>query len=178
MRRHKPMDGTDRHTEPSRDHAAARNGREEPRLEGKLERVSDHARGLVDELTVWVDLKIQRAVKGVRDDLEARGKQVAVDAIAIAIALVSGLFALIAAAFGLSIWVGTFWGFLIVSLALALLAFTMHRINSRRRARRQVVLAERDATSASPRIAPPPSHARRTDAASDPGPTRTSDPRS
>ncbi len=146
------MDGTDHHTEPDAERSSVRNGRQGPRLEGKLGRVSDHARGLVDELTVWIDLKIQHAVKGVRDDMEARGKQVAVDAIAVAIALVSGLFALIAAAFGLSIWVGPFWGFLIVSMVLALIAFVMHRVNSRRRARRQILLAEgRDAGSSPPK---------------------------
>lgn len=107
-------------------------------LDGKLTRLTGHARGLMEELTVWVDLKIQHAITGVQQDLESKGKRVALDVGAGVIALVGVLFALVALALGIGAWLGPAWGFMIVSGLLFLGAFVMYAVNHRKRAGRSI----------------------------------------
>ena len=107
-------------------------------LEGKLTRVSGHARSLMDELRVWVDLKIQRAVTGIREDVEARGKKVALDVLAGLVAIAGLQFALVALALGLGRWVGLGWGFVIVSGLLFGGAALLYALNHRKRGGRSI----------------------------------------
>ncbi len=109
-----------------------------PDLEGKLMRVSGHARGLMEELRVWVDLKIQRAVTGVKEEAEAKGKQVAMDVLAGLVGLAGLQFALVALALGVSVWLGPVWGFLIVSLLLFIGAALLFALNHRKRGGRSI----------------------------------------
>ncbi|MDZ4699475.1 MAG: phage holin family protein [Rhodothermales bacterium] len=109
-----------------------------PDLEGKLTRISGHARGLMEELRGWVDLKIQRAVAGVREEVEAKGKQVALDVLAGVVALAGLQFILVALALGVSVWVGPIWGFLIVGGVLFGGAALLFALNHRKRGRRSI----------------------------------------
>jgi Putative Actinobacterial Holin-X, holin superfamily III len=107
-------------------------------IEGKLTRVTGHARGLMEELRVWIDLKIQRAVTGIREDVEAKGKQVALDVLAGLVALAGLQFALVALALGLSVWVGPVWGFVIVSGLLFGGAALLYALNHQKRSGRSI----------------------------------------
>lgn len=88
----------------------------------KLTRITQHTRGLVEDLTSWVELRIQLAQIELEERIEAKANQLALNAVLGVVAGLAGLFALLTLAFALGAWLGhPAWGFLIVTVLLGLL---------------------------------------------------------
>ena len=89
----------------------------------KVQRVSQHARGLVDDLTTWVELRVELAKIELRERVEARANDVAIKTIAGILGALAGLFALFTVAFFFAWLFGnTALGFLTVTVLLGALA--------------------------------------------------------
>lgn len=96
--------------------------RQLPSGRNKLTRVTQHTRGLVEDLMSWVELRIQLAQIEVEERIEAKANQLALNAVLGVVAGLAGLFALLTLAFALGAWLGhPAWGFLIVTALLGLL---------------------------------------------------------
>ena len=100
--------------------------------EGRMDRISDQTKGLVDDVKEWVDLR----VKLVQIDLEERIETVANEALStlLVVAVMAGalLFCLLAAAFGLGLLLNsTALGFTIVGMALAAAGWAIARFKPR-----------------------------------------------
>ena len=99
----------------------------------KLNRVADHTRGLVEDLTSWLDLKLEYTMLNIRDQFIRSSMPLAHNLIAGIIASIALLFGLIAAALGLGEWLShPAWGFLLVAGVLALAAWIVHEVGKRR----------------------------------------------
>ncbi|MEM6647424.1 MAG: phage holin family protein [Bacteroidota bacterium] len=91
--------------------------------DNKVTRITEHTRGLVDDVKEWVELRIQLAKLEVAHEVNQRKTQVVVGVTAAVVALVAVLFMLVAAALGLGAWLGhPAWGFLAISVLLLLVA--------------------------------------------------------
>jgi hypothetical protein len=134
--------------------APPENGRPENNLEGKAARMSGHARGLMGELTQWVDLKIQHAVAEVRAEVEAKGRRLAKDVAAGILAASGVLFVLIALALAIGAWLGPIWGFAIVAMLLLGAAYVLFRTNRPKPRGRDIPVVARRPASALPPITP------------------------
>lgn len=100
----------------------------------KIERIAGHTAGLVEDLKLWFELKIEYAVLEFKEEIKATGLQFAYHAGFIAVLLVALLFGLTAAAFGIGAWLGhPAWGFLVVTVLLVLAAFIVKWIGDRRK---------------------------------------------
>lgn len=99
---------------------------EERRLEsgaGKVERVVQHSKGLVDDLTTWVDLKIKLTQAEIEEKIESKVRNVILQAAPFVVGALAGLFLLVAIAHGLGWWLGhPFWGFMLVTALLMAVA--------------------------------------------------------
>lgn len=90
-----------------------------PSGRNKIERISDHSKGLVGDLKEWVELKIESVKLEVQHELEVKKNELIVVAVAGIISLVGALFLLVALAHGLGAWLGhPAWGFLAVAVLL------------------------------------------------------------
>ena len=88
-----------------------------------MQRMSQHARGLVDDLTTWVELRIELAKIELRERVEVSANDVAVKVIAGVLGALAGLFALFTLAFFFAWLFGnTALGFLTVTVLLGALA--------------------------------------------------------
>lgn len=94
-----------------------------PAASGKMQRIAEHSQALVDDLKAWVDLRIELARIELEERIEAKANDVALGIVLGALGALAGFFGLITIALGLGAWLGhPGWGFLIVTLFLALLA--------------------------------------------------------
>ncbi len=90
---------------------------------GKMGRITQQTRGLVDDLTRWIELRIELAQKEMEERIEAKANQIALKVVLGVLGALAGLFALFTLAFALGAWLGhPAWGFLIVTFLLVLLA--------------------------------------------------------
>jgi uncharacterized membrane protein YqjE len=105
------------------------------RLLGKsLERVSERFQSLTEDITEWVDLKIQLAQLEIEERIESRIRGIIMEVVVIALAGITGLFALTTLAFALGAWLGhPAWGFLIVTVLLATSTLIVRSVNRRRK---------------------------------------------
>lgn len=101
-----------------------------PSGRNKIERISDHSKGLVTDLKEWVELRIEAVKLEVQHELEVKKNELIVVATAAAISLLGAFFLLVALALGLGAWLGhPAWGFLVVALVLfAIAAFYYTRM--------------------------------------------------
>lgn len=91
--------------------------------DNKVTRITEHTRGLVDDVKEWVELRIQLAKLEVAHEVNQRKTQVVVGAAAAGVGVVAVLFLLVAASLGLGAWLGhPAWGFLAMSAMLLLVA--------------------------------------------------------
>jgi hypothetical protein len=82
---------------------------------GKLQRMTQETRGIVEDLREWTDLKIDLAVREINDSLDDAASQLALGVTLAVLAFFTGLFGLTTAALGIGWALGRpFWGFLIV----------------------------------------------------------------
>ena len=94
-----------------------------------MDRISDQAKGLVDDVKEWVDLRVRLVQMDLEDRIEVIANQTILTIIIILMAGVSMLFALFAAAFGLGLLFGnTALGFLCIAAVLALGTLLMNRM--------------------------------------------------
>ena len=123
---------TDARPDRTLDGGIAAPSRQLPSGLNKVERITQHARGLVDDVTAWVDLRIKLAQLEVKEQLDGMKKQVAVLGALALLGLFGLLFLLTTVALFLGWWLGhPAWGFLIVTLVLFALAGTLYALMPR-----------------------------------------------
>jgi Flp pilus assembly protein TadB len=112
----------------------------------KINRISQHAKGLAQDLSAWVELKMKLAQVEVMEQMDVRVAELKKEAVAGVLAAVGGFFFLIALALGvaalfiaigLSYPLSYFLGFLLVAILFLGFAAATHRARTRAR-RRQV----------------------------------------
>jgi hypothetical protein len=85
----------------------------------KVERLTKQSKGLFDDLSAWVELRLKLTQIEFEEKLDAKINQLAVGAVMGLLALFAVLFALVTLALGLGAWLGhPAWGFLIVTVLL------------------------------------------------------------
>lgn len=94
---------------------------------GRMDRIADNTRGLIEDVKEWIDLKVQLVQLDLEEKIETLANQVLSTFLVIVLAAVTALFILVAGAFGLGQWLGhPAWGFLSVSGLLALVTILIH----------------------------------------------------
>lgn len=102
---------------------------DEPFPARKVERMAQEAKGLVEDLTSWVELKLRLTQIEIEEKVEARLNKAVVGLIVGVIALVAVVFALAALAFGVGSWLGhPAWGFLAVAVLLFVVTGILHAV--------------------------------------------------
>ena len=90
-----------------------------PSGKNKIERITDHSKGLVDDVKAWVELRLKLTQLEVETKIQAKINQFAMRMAPLIVLALGGLFALVTLALGLGWWLGQpFWGFLIVTVLL------------------------------------------------------------
>ena len=88
-----------------------------PPAGNRVERIANHTKALVEDMTTWVELKMKLTQLEIEQKIDEQANKVA---LYIAIGLFGGLgafFALVTLALGLGAWLGhPGWGFLIVTI--------------------------------------------------------------
>ncbi len=85
----------------------------------KLERVSQHARGLVQEISEWAELRIKLVQVDLQGKLEEKKIQIGLGVAMGLLAFFGVLFLLTSIALGVGSWLGhPAWGFLVVTVFL------------------------------------------------------------
>ena len=88
---------------------------------GKLERITQHTKGLVEDMRAWVDLKMQLTKLEIDEKIDEKMNQAIIGIIVGVIAFLALVFGLTALALGLGAWLGhAAWGFLLVAGVLVL----------------------------------------------------------
>lgn len=103
----------------SRDEALVTADRQLQTSANKLDRISQHTKGLVDEITDWVDLRIKLVQVDLQEKLETKKIQIGLGVGMGLTAFFAVMFLLTTIALGLGAWLGhPAWGFLIVTVLL------------------------------------------------------------
>lgn len=167
-------------TAPAPPHAAVEadsrleTSRQLPPHRGKVGRISDHVAALSNDVTEWVELRIELAKAEVREkveEVEEKAKRQATPLVFFAAAGVVGLyllgFFLTTLAWAVAWMVGdwevngpAFWGFLVVTLLLALVAGVLLAIGKRKQNEAQAIearLKSREITESDHATSAPPS---------------------
>lgn len=88
-----------------------------------MERIANHTKALVEDMTTWVELKMKLTQLEVEQKIDEQANKIA---LTVAVGVLGGLgafFALVTLALGLGAWLGhPGWGFLIVTILLLGLA--------------------------------------------------------
>ena len=96
---------------------------------GKLDRVSQHARGLVQEIGEWAELRVKLVQVDLQEKLEEKKIQIGLGVAMGLLAFFGLLFLLTTIALGLGAWLGhPAWGFLIVSVLLFVIVGVLQMI--------------------------------------------------
>lgn len=83
------------------------------------QRLSDHVRGLLDNLTEWINLQVELKKLEVKETVTSLREKIVLGVVLLVLALFSFGFLLTTLAFALGAWLGhPAWGFLIVTLLL------------------------------------------------------------
>lgn len=121
---------------------------------GKIERITDQSKGLVDDITSWVELKLKLTQLEVQQKVEGKINEVVVKVIPLVFLALAGLFLLVTAALGLGWWLGhPFWGFLIVTVVLGLVGVVLQKKSA---AIRKAITGEATTRVAEKRLRPTP----------------------
>lgn len=99
---------------------------------GKLERISQHTKGLLDEITGWVDLRVKLVQVELQEQFETKKIQIALGAGMGLLAFFSLMFVLTALALGIGSWLGhPAWGFLSVAVLLIIIVAILYAVMKR-----------------------------------------------
>ncbi len=94
---------------------------------GRIDRIADQTRGLVEDIKEWIDLKVHLVQLELEERFETLANNILATVLVVVLAFITVLFALIAGALALGNWLGDpLWGFLIVTGVLALLTVAVH----------------------------------------------------
>lgn len=94
---------------------------------GRIDRIADQTRALVEDIKEWIDLKVQLVQLELEERFETLANNILATILVVVLAFITLLFALIAGALALGNWLGDpLWGFLIVTGVLALLTVAVH----------------------------------------------------
>ncbi len=100
--------------------------------EDSLGKFAGHTKELFEDLTAWVELKIQYVVLDYKEQITNRAKGAAFDLASVSIILLAVLFGLVALALGIGTWLShPAWGFLVVTGLLLAVALIVHWIGLR-----------------------------------------------
>lgn len=101
----------------------ARLDRRLPSGRNKVERISEHTKGLFDDFTSWVELRLKLFQAEVQEKVEKKVNAAVIKVAPFVAGAVAGFFALITLALFLGWWLGhPAWGFLCVTLMFVLLS--------------------------------------------------------
>ncbi len=96
---------------------------------GRLDRIADQTRGLIDDIKEWIDLKVQLVQLELEERFESLANHILATLLVIVLAFTTLLFGLVAGALAIGNWLGDpLWGFLIVTGGLALITVLVHLI--------------------------------------------------
>lgn len=99
---------------------------------GKLQRMTEETRGIVQDLREWIDLRLDLAVREINDEIDDAASQAVFGVVLAILAFFTGLFGLTTLALGLGWALGQpFWGFLIVFGVLAIGSFVVATVAKR-----------------------------------------------
>lgn len=100
----------------------------EPKTDGgRMDRIADQTRGLVDDIKEWIDLKVQLVQIELEERFETLANQILATLVVIVLAFITLLFALIAGSLAIGNWLGDpLWGFLVVTGVLAVITAVVH----------------------------------------------------
>ena len=99
---------------------------------GRIDRIADQTRGLIDDIKEWIDLKVQLVQLELEERFETLANQILGTLVVIVLAFVTVLFALIAASVAIGNWLGDpLWGFLVVTGILVIATVVVHVIQPR-----------------------------------------------
>lgn len=116
----------------SKDDAVVATDHRLPTSANKLERISQHTKGLVDEITSWVDLRIKLVQVDLQEKLETKKIQIALGVGMGLTAFFAVLFLLTTMALGIGAWLGhPAWGFLVVTVLLFIIIAIMRMVMKR-----------------------------------------------
>ena len=88
-----------------------------------LDKLSNHTKSLVEDLTSWFELKIQYIILDYQEQLTRKAKSYVIEGVALLVFGIASLFGLVALALWLSDLLGhSAWGFLIVAVMLSVIA--------------------------------------------------------
>lgn len=105
---------TPRRTPPERQLASGAN---------KVERMAQHSKSLVDDVTSWVELKLKLTQVEIQHKIQRKVDEVIAKIAPLVVGALGGFFLLVTIALGLGWWLDQpFWGFLIVTVVLLLVA--------------------------------------------------------
>lgn len=127
-----------------------------PSANDAIDSITNQTRGLFEDLTSWMELKIQYVILDYQEQLTKKVKGAAFEIGALAIFGLGVLFGLVALALGLGVLLGhAGWGFLVVMLLLVLVALVVRAVGkriSRTDKRKSIDITEEKPTLTSPRI--------------------------
>jgi len=88
---------------------------------GRIDRIADQTRGLVEDVKEWIDLRVQLIQLEVEDRFETVANQLLSAMLVVILAFTTLIFALIAISLGIGMLLGDpLWGFLVTTLLLAI----------------------------------------------------------
>lgn len=106
--------------------------RQLPDGRSKVQRVSQHTRGLVDDVKAWVELKLKQTQLDIEESVEAKIRQAAIGAVLGLLALLALVFGLTAFSLGVGEWLGhPAWGYLVTTVLLLVVAGILRALQPR-----------------------------------------------
>ena len=109
-----------------------------PSANDPIENITSEAKGLFEDLTSWMELKIQYVILDYKEQAIQKALGIGLEIGALVLLGIAGFFGLIALALGLGTWLNhPAWGFLIVMGLLSIVALILGAIGKRARAPRE-----------------------------------------
>lgn len=99
---------------------------------GRVDRISDQTRGLIDDIKEWIDLRVQLVQIDMEERIESLANEVLSKVVIAILVFLIVIFLLIGAALGLGPIMGhPAWGFLAVAGIIGLMTLAVHLIKPR-----------------------------------------------
>ena len=120
-----------------------------PSGKNKIGRIGEQTKGLVDDFTSWVELRLKLFQVEIQDKIQAKISEAAIKIAPFVAAAISGFFVLITAALFIGWWLGhPAWGFLVITSLLVLVTMMLGARSSRLKRHQQEEKKEEEARKA------------------------------